>query len=137
MTGRNPWVVLGVAEDAPYHELQSAFRRRVKQTHPDSGGDAGEFATVVEAFDVVRRAVPASPRRVPAPPTPYDRWLRPHFQGRSWSSDRRAGQLATRGSGGPVTSRTMSRTRLDGGEFASVLQGEMTKVRATTANSTF
>ncbi len=73
MTGRNPWVVLGVTEDAPYPEIHSAFRRKAKQTHPDGGGDAGEFETVVRAFAVVRRALPPRPR--PARPTPYDPWL--------------------------------------------------------------
>ena len=63
MTGRNPWVVLGVPEDSPYDEIQRAYRRRVKQTHPDSGGDACQFATVVRAFDAVRQ--PLRPRRDP------------------------------------------------------------------------
>jgi curved DNA-binding protein CbpA len=71
MTGRNPWAVLCVAEGAPYQEIQRAFRRRVKETHPDSGGEASEFATVVEAFDVVRRSTPSRHHRRSARPPPY------------------------------------------------------------------
>jgi hypothetical protein len=141
MTGRNPWVVLGVAEDAPYHEVQVAFRRRVKQTHPDGGGDAAEFAVVVDAFEVVRRAfapqpgqAPApQPRRVPARPTPYDRWLRPCAPVRSWSGDRRTAPVA---SGRPVGNRATARLRPAGGDFATVLLGEMSKARAAAVDST-
>jgi curved DNA-binding protein CbpA len=53
MTGRNPWVVLGVAEDALHYEVQRAHRRRVKQTHPDRGGDGAQFAAVAQAFEAL------------------------------------------------------------------------------------
>lgn len=87
MTGRNPWAVLCVAEDAPYTEVQRAFRRRVKQTHPDGGGDAGEFATVVRAFEDMRHTLPRERHRDPVRPTPYDGWLRPYRPTRWWTED--------------------------------------------------
>ena len=43
MTGRNPWAVLGLAEDASYEDIQRAYRGKVKQTHPDRGGAASDF----------------------------------------------------------------------------------------------
>jgi len=128
MTGRNPWVVLGVAEDAPYQEVQRAYRRRVKQTHPDRGGDAGEFASVVEAFEVVRDARPLQHRRGPSCPTPYDRWLRPYCPPRSWTDDDRQVPLASRPAGWAKPPG-----RPPGSDFTSVLLGEMSKVRAAPA----
>jgi hypothetical protein len=131
MTGRNPWAILRVAEDAPYHEIQSAFRRRVKETHPDSGGDAGEFATVVHAFDAVRRA-PAAPRCPKAPPptgrTPYDRWLRPSRPTSSWTDDRAPAPVVSHG---PDGVRVTPTTGSAGSDFTTVLRGEMSKARAT------
>src|SRR5580698_2004832 len=76
MTGRNPWAVLGLAEDAPYEEIQRAYRRKVKQTHPDRGGAADEFRAVANAVKDLRRLGP--PRPAATLPSPYDRWLRPH-----------------------------------------------------------
>ncbi len=116
MTGRNPWVVLGVPEDSPYEEIQRAYRRRVKQTHPDGGGDACEFATVVRAFDAVRQ--PLRPRRhhtTTTGPTPYDRWLRPAVPAVSWPDDE---WLA------PVV------PLLPADDFDAVLVREMSKARA-------
>jgi hypothetical protein len=124
MTGRNPWVVLGIAEDAPYLEVQSAFRRRVKQTHPDGGGDAAEFVAVVDAFDAVRQTCPrpsvaAKPGRCASRPTPYDQWLRPLGPIRTWTErDSRAWAAdETSTAPAPVV-----------GEFGTVLEGEMTRV---------
>lgn len=44
-----PHKVLGVDADASDHEIQQAYRERVKETHTDQGGDA-------EAFKRVQRA---------------------------------------------------------------------------------
>jgi hypothetical protein len=121
MTGRNPWVVLGVPEDAPYHEVHSAFRRRAKQTHPDGGGDAREFETVVLAFGAVRRAT-RPPCRAPRP-TPYDPWLRPSSTPVSTPSDRGAPGVPAAATAG----RTPSRVRSPGVEFGTVLMNEMSK----------
>jgi hypothetical protein len=132
MTGRNPWVVLGVAEDTPYHEVQRAFRRRVKRTHPDGGGDAGEFATVVQAFEVVRQALPPECRRRPARPTPYDSWLRPGSPTRSWTEDERRGSAVFRPSADSGASPTVGPGVSD---FTALLQSEMSKARAGVAGA--
>jgi hypothetical protein len=87
MTGRNPWMVLCVAEDASDTEVQRAFRRRVKQTHPDRGGDAGEFATVVRAFADVRHRLPRERPRRRRRSTPYDGWLQPCRPTRTWTEE--------------------------------------------------
>jgi hypothetical protein len=87
MTGRNPWAVLGVAEDTPVDEVQRAFRRRVKQTHPDVGGDASELASVVQAFDSIRNDLPARPRRVRGQATAYDKWIQPTRPTGLWAYD--------------------------------------------------
>jgi DnaJ domain len=122
MTGRNPWAVLCVAEGAPYQEIQRAFRRRVKETHPDSGGEASEFATVVEAFDVVRRSVPSPHRRRPARPTPYDGWLRPCRPTGSRIDEGRPTPPSSPGSAPGWTPRVV---RSDETDFATVLFAEM------------
>ncbi len=127
MTGRNPWVVLGVTEDSPYHEVQRAFRRRVKQTHPDSGGDAGEFATVVQAFGVVRRPPASHRHRTPPRPTPYDSWLRPCRPAGSWTGGGDTAGPARLSAGGWTTPAMTSAVS----DFDTVLLGEMTKARAT------
>lgn len=133
MSGRNPWVVLGCAEDAPDDEVQRAFRRRVKQTHPDLGGDAHELATVVEAFDAVRQARPAaSPPRAahrprPRASTPYDAWLAAPVPLRSWSDASRPHVAGDRGAArtGPVSSlRPAPRS------FAAVLDEEIARTHA-------
>ena len=87
MPGWNPWVVLCVPEDASYQEVQRSFRRMVKQTHPDGGGDARAFDAVVRAFADIRRTVlwEEAPRsRRGRASTPYDSWLRPQPPARSW-----------------------------------------------------
>ena len=114
MTGRNPWAVLCVAEGAPYQEIQRAFRRRVKETHPDIGGEASEFATVVDAFDVVRRSDPSHHRWRPTRPTPYDGWLRPCPPTGSRIDENRP---------------PLRIVRSDESEFATVLGREMVKAR--------
>ncbi len=143
MTGRNPWVVLCVAEDAPYHEVQRAFRRRVKQTHPDSGGDAGEFDTVVRAFEVVRESCaeegrpragrPTQSRPTQSRPsqrraTPYDRWLRPSRPAGSWTDD---GGAVTGGWSGSAGHGAVAGPGGAGNDFSGVLADEMAKVGAT------
>jgi len=141
MTGRNPWAVLGVAEDATDDEIRRAFRRRVKQTHPDRGGDAGECAAVLRAFDAVRPAVaprppspapapfaapPPSRRPGPARPTPYDRWVRPGRAGRCWTETGPAAAHLT----GPTPSGRVSPAAAPGGaSFASALRHELATLR--------
>jgi len=48
--------VLGVAPDAADDELRKAYRLRLRQTHPDTGGDAALFIQVQRAWELVGTA---------------------------------------------------------------------------------
>lgn|GEM_PF-4712463 len=45
-----PHEVLGVDPDADDDTIRAAYRRRVRETHPDAGGDAAEFVAVAAAW---------------------------------------------------------------------------------------
>ncbi|QZX99931.1 J domain-containing protein [Halobaculum rubrum] len=45
---------LGVDADASQSELKAAYRDRVKETHPDSGGDEAEFKRVNSAYETLK-----------------------------------------------------------------------------------
>lgn len=69
--------ILGVDPSATDEEIKAAYRRRVRETHPDTGGDADEFHDVQVAWEVLsdpdrrrqhdrhRRSAPRGPVRVP------------------------------------------------------------------------
>ncbi|WP_224337468.1 ferredoxin Fer [Haloprofundus halobius] len=46
----SPFDVLGVDSDADDAEIERAYRRRVKEAHPDHGGSASEFQLVYTAY---------------------------------------------------------------------------------------
>ncbi|WP_435143848.1 DnaJ domain-containing protein [Halobaculum sp. P14] len=46
-------VVLEVSRDATESEIKQAYRERVKETHPDTGGDIEEFRRVERAKEVL------------------------------------------------------------------------------------
>lgn len=46
----SPFDVLGIDSNADDAEIERAYRRRVKETHPDHGGSAREFQAVYEAY---------------------------------------------------------------------------------------
>lgn len=48
--------VLGVDPTADEDELRRAYRLRLRQTHPDTGGDAAEFIQVQRAWELVGTA---------------------------------------------------------------------------------
>jgi hypothetical protein len=48
---------LGVSPSATLDEVKAAYRRRVKETHPDQGGDEDEFKRVREAYTTAKRHV--------------------------------------------------------------------------------
>jgi len=58
-TGRDPaaaaFAELGVSAEATVDEVKSAYRRRVKETHPDQGGDEDEFKRVREAYTTAKK----------------------------------------------------------------------------------
>ena len=45
--------VLGVAPDAAADDVRKAYRLRLRQTHPDTGGDAAAFVQVQRAWELV------------------------------------------------------------------------------------
>jgi hypothetical protein len=47
----SPYEVLGVSPSATADELRKAYRRRLRETHPDTGGDALEFTAVQRAWE--------------------------------------------------------------------------------------
>jgi hypothetical protein len=49
----SPYEVLGVPATASDDELRRAYRRRLRQTHPDAGGRAAEFHAVQSAWELV------------------------------------------------------------------------------------
>jgi hypothetical protein len=54
---RNPYVVLGLLPKARPEEVQRAFRRLVRQHHPDTAGGPGdpdELSAVLAAYAAVR-----------------------------------------------------------------------------------
>lgn len=56
--------MLGVSAVATGDEIEAAFRARAMTTHPDRGGRAEEFRSVVEAKRTLTR--PPASRRPPA-----------------------------------------------------------------------
>ena len=64
-TGRRPnrniepaetaYAVLGLPSGASEDAVQQAYRRRVKEVHPDHGGDEAEFKRVREAYDTAKQ----------------------------------------------------------------------------------
>src|SRR5690606_13354124 len=49
----SPYEVLGVAASASQDDLRKAYRRMVRETHPDTGGDVHRFRQVQEAWEPV------------------------------------------------------------------------------------
>ena len=52
----SPYEVLGVAASASEDELRRAFRRALRETHPDTGGNTHRFNAVQEAWERVGTA---------------------------------------------------------------------------------
>lgn len=53
---RTPRSILGVSRMALWDEIKSAYRKLVKQLHPDLGGDPAAFRTVQAAYEVLEDA---------------------------------------------------------------------------------
>lgn len=49
----SPFDVLGVDPDADEGEILAAYRRRIKQAHPDQGGSVEKFQRVQAAYDAM------------------------------------------------------------------------------------
>ncbi len=50
---RSHYEVLGISRTATPSEVKAAYKRRAKETHPDTGGSATEFALVRQAYQVL------------------------------------------------------------------------------------
>nr|CAD6411399.1 molecular chaperone DnaJ [Rhizobium sp. Q54] len=57
----DPYDTLGVARDADTAQIKTAYRKRAKNAHPDTGGDADAFSRLKISFEIlsdpVRRKV--------------------------------------------------------------------------------
>jgi hypothetical protein len=49
------WAILGLAPGAPADAVRRAFRAKALETHPDQGGDAAQFRSVMRAFERLTR----------------------------------------------------------------------------------
>ncbi|CAN5438511.1 hypothetical protein BH10ACT6_BH10ACT6_10410 [soil metagenome] len=49
----SPYAVLGVRDDASATDLRRAYRTKLRETHPDTGGDAAEFDRVQRAWEQI------------------------------------------------------------------------------------
>jgi hypothetical protein len=64
----SPYEILGVPPTASEDELRRAYRRRLRETHPDTGGAAAHFHRVQHAWELVG---------TPEARAAYDRGVRP------------------------------------------------------------
>ena len=64
----DPYVLLGVERDADEGAIKSAYRKVAKAAHPDSGGDAEQFARLQTAYELLKDPV----RRKVFDDTSYD-----------------------------------------------------------------
>ena len=121
-TGRTPWDVLGLPEDAPFRDVKSAFQRKVKRAHPDvEGGSSEAFRELLAAYENLSRdASPEERHRRPTPTprrtTGYDAWIAETPRPRHWDEPRDAAWVPPTGTG--------PRRPAD---FTSVLRDEMTR----------
>lgn len=53
----DPYVLLGVARNADEAAVKVAYRKLVKNAHPDSGGDAEQFSNLQKAYDLLKDPV--------------------------------------------------------------------------------
>ena len=68
----SPSSVLGVGDDADEEEIEAAYRKRVKEAHPDHGGSVDEFVAVRTAYEQLK-ARAQQPDSVPDPgPAPAE-----------------------------------------------------------------
>lgn len=85
--------LLGVDATVSDDDLRRAYRLRLRQTHPDTGGDAAVFVRVQRAWELVG---------TPAARAAYDR-------GRARRPGRSAGRLPARPALAPAAARTAGR----------------------------
>ena len=95
----SPYEVLGVPASATEEELRRAYRRLLRETHPDTGGDPQRFIAVQAAWERIGTADARAG---------YDRGRNPSGEPASWAPAR---PDADRGSGDrPAQTRPTART---------------------------
>jgi ferredoxin len=62
----SPFEILQVDPDADEEAIKEAYRRRVKESHPDHGGSTSEFRRVRAAYEEIKAGDAPDPRRVEA-----------------------------------------------------------------------
>ncbi|MCU1635217.1 MAG: molecular chaperone [Cryobacterium sp.] len=105
-----PYEVLGVSASASEHELRRAYRRLLRQTHPDIGGSATRFHAVQHAWELVgtpaNRAAYDRARFADAEPA----GARPAGPGYGAAGGGGAGRAGSPGASGPGHSGPRART---------------------------
>ncbi|MFB2556218.1 DnaJ domain-containing protein [Herbiconiux liangxiaofengii] len=92
---RSPYEVLGVDPGAAHDELKKAYRRLLRETHPDTGGDSARFVAVQRAWELVG---------TPDDRSAYDRGSSHGASGSSAHAAGTTGSASTPGAGfGPAT----------------------------------
>lgn len=66
MSERDPYLILGIERGATPDEIRAAFRRKVRQRHPDTAPEAEEGSDVQEVLSAYRTLIDA------ASGAPYD-----------------------------------------------------------------
>ncbi len=61
MDGSRARALLGVPAHATEEEVRHAFRRAARRAHPDAGGDASTFRSLVAARNVLATTLTSSP----------------------------------------------------------------------------
>ena len=54
------WEILGLADTATPHQVQSAFRTLARRAHPDTGGSTADMAALNSARDEALRRIGAA-----------------------------------------------------------------------------
>jgi len=49
----DPFVLLGIPNDAPLEDVKTAFRKKALEHHPDRGGTAEAFMAIKRAYDAI------------------------------------------------------------------------------------
>ncbi|SEE84488.1 J domain-containing protein [Ruania alba] len=107
LPGGTPYEILGVPRDAPAETLRRAYRRRLRETHPDTGGSADGFHQVQQAWELVgtpaaRRAYDARSARTTRPTdrsrsaSPAPSASTPDDGPRVWTAGRTSGEARPR-----------------------------------------
>lgn len=60
MSDRDPHRILGVARGATPEEIRAAFRRKVRQRHPDTASEPGEGSDVQEVLEAYHKLMDAA-----------------------------------------------------------------------------